>query len=111
MAVAVFGSPPLLVFFWVWRFKIVIEGDTLTYRSLLQSRSIRKAEIRSSKTSVGEYTGWDRLSKPFLCLELTSYDWGDDWPIRINLAVFRSEDVRLLLDFVGKKGEPLPRIF
>lgn len=88
----------------VARFKITLDGETLTYKSLLAlPRSLRLSEISQARVDV-RFFKKDQLSgqSPF-ALVVEPYPEVNKKPIIINMKMFGREDLQVLFKFFGDK--------
>jgi hypothetical protein len=88
----------------VARFKIIIDGETLTYRSFLGlPHSLSLSEISQARVDV-RFFKTDQISgQPPFALVVEPYPEVNKKPIVINMKMFGREDLQVLFKFFGDK--------
>jgi hypothetical protein len=83
--------------------RIEIQGDTITYRTLTGTRSIKISEIQNAEMKTGIGASWADLLRGPIRLEIQPWPYTGKKVLRINTKPFRRDDVEMLLSFVSSR--------
>jgi hypothetical protein len=94
----------LFVFGWIRAFKVTVDQTHITYRTLLAgTRTIAIADIQKARVVVGDYYRRSR-TEPYMILDLEPRPELHQKAMKINIKVFRLDDVRRLVGVVREAG-------
>ena len=99
----------ILSYLWLYRFRIVLATDSLSYTTLFAgTRTYLLANIHQISFESGIHHYSDRF-KPFIRLVIKLNNEVGSKPLYINLKVFSRQGVRQLFDTLRSKFEALGR--